>query len=191
MSALPAPREQAPPSVSQVVLPWLIKIIAVSQVWGAATGTWLVLHQLALWGPDTPIAVPITLVGLLLFYTLLGVAALFVLRNRAAAIYWLGVAQLPQLVLLQTPDFLYRVLPGAYLVVRAGGGQLGFDVGITSTATIRWGDLGLSIGMGVNVVAAATLWYLAVTYPSITFEARRFPLRPTDQLGHTNGPQPQ
>jgi len=60
---------------------------------------------------------------------------------------------------------------------------LGIDVGITSTVSIRWGDLGLSTAMGVNVVAAATLWYLAVVYPSRGSEGRRFPTRAADQLG--------
>ncbi len=191
MSAAPAPESQPHAPSSRLVLPRLIKIIAITQVWGAATGTWSLVQQLAQWGPKTPIAVPILLVGLLLFYTLLGATALFVLRNRQPAIYWLGVAQLPQLVLLQTPDFLYRVLSGAYFVVRAGGGGLGFDVGVTSIASIRWGDLGLSTGMGVNVVAAATLWYLAVTYPSLESEARQYPMRAHDQLGRLGGSRPE
>ena len=183
MSGVPAPDPQRPSPSHRLVLPPLIRIIAITQVWGAATGTWPVVRQLAQWGPDTPIATALLLSGLLLFYTFLGTSALFVLRNRDSAIFWLAAAQLPQLILLQIPDFLYRVLPGAYLVLRAGGSGLGIDVGITSTVSIRWGDLGLSTAMGVNVVAAATLWYLAVVYPSRGSEGRRFPTRAADQLG--------
>jgi hypothetical protein len=167
-----------------VGLPRLIKIIAITQVWGAATGTWFIVPQLAEWGPGTRLVVPLLLIGLLCFYTLLGVTALLVLRNRKAAIFWLAAAQLPQLILVQTPDFLYRVLAGAFVVLRAGGGGLGIDVGVTSTATIRWGDLGLSTGFGLNILAAATLWYLAVVDPWAEYERRRFPMGGEDQVGH-------
>jgi len=162
-----------------------MKIIAVTQVWGAATGTWLIVPQLAEWGPGTRLVVPLLLIALPCFYTLLGVTALLVLRNRKAAIFWLAAAQLPQLILIQTPDFLYRVLAGAFVVLRAGGGELGFDVGVTSEATIRWGDLGLSTGFGLNILAAGTLWYLAVVDPWAEYERGRFPMRAEDQLGHS------
>ncbi len=165
-------------------LPRLIKIIAITQVWGAASGTWSIVPQLAEWGPGTRLVVPLLLIALLCFYTLLGVTALLVLRNRKGAIFWLATAQLPQLILVQTPDFLYRVLAGAFVVLRAGGGELGIDVGVTSTATIRWDDLGLSTVFGLNILAAATLWYLAVVDPWAENERRRFPLRAEDQVGH-------
>ena len=167
-----------------MALPPLIKIIAITQVWGAATGTWFIVPQLAEWGPGTRLVVALLLIALLCFYTLLGITALWVLRNRKAAIFWLAAAQLPQLILVQTPDFLYKVLAGAFVVLHAGGGGLGVEFGVTSSAAIRWGDLGLSTGFGLNILAAATLWYLAVVDPWVQYERSRFPLRAEDQLGH-------
>src|SRR6266404_88559 len=148
MSAVPAPGPEPASPSSRPVLPRLIRIVAITQVWGAATGTWPVIQQLAQWGPSTPIATPLVLLGLLFFFTFLGTTALLVLRHRESAIFWLAAAQLPQLILIQIPDFLYRVVAGAYLVCRVGGGGLGIEVGVTSTTSIRWGELGLSTAMG-------------------------------------------
>ncbi len=183
MSHGPTPEAQPPLHNPRLVLPTLIKIIAISQVWGAATGTWPVIQGLAEWGPSTPVATPLVLLGLLLFYTFLGATALFVLRGRESALFYLAAAQLPQLVQLETPDVVYRVLAGAFVLLHAGSGGLGIEFGLISTASIRWGDLPASTRMGVNVLAAATLWYLAVVYPSKASEGRRFPLRAAERLG--------
>ena len=177
-------------TLPRLTIPRLIKIIAITQVWGAATGTWDVVRQLAQWGPGTRFAVPLVLGGLLCFYTLLGFSALSVLRNRQAAVFWLAATQLPQFIVVQTPAFLYRVLAGVYVVLHAGGGEWGVEVGITSSAAIRWGDLGSSTVIGINVLAVATLWYLAVVYPSLAAEERRFALRAPDQVGESGADKP-
>src|SRR5207248_9996079 len=87
-----APVPQRPSPSHRLVLPPLIRIIAITKLWGAATGTWPDVRQRAQWGPDTPIATALLLSGLLLFYTLLGTSALFVLRHRESALFSLARA---------------------------------------------------------------------------------------------------
>ncbi len=172
-----------PPAPDAHGLPRTLKAIAAAQVWGAATGTWYVV-QLLLSSPSQSSLIYIILLLVLVFYTGSGISALYLLRGRRWAFEALAAAQIPQLIRLQSPSFVYTLISGVYGLVYAGPGGAGVNFGILSTFSIRWGDLNLPTTFGFNVVAAVTLWYLAVIYPARAAAARRFPLRPTDEPEH-------
>jgi hypothetical protein len=149
-------------------------------MWGAAVGTWSVAQALAS-SSDGTAAVGAMLTLVLIYYTLAGVSALFVLRGRQRAVPYLAAAQLPQIIVLQTAHFQYHLLSGLYLLV-TGGSWVGVQAGVMSTFVIQSRVAGSWI-VGVNVVATAVLWYLLSPAARRAVEARQFPLRALDQLG--------
>ena len=181
MSELPsAPAPKTASALSMVGMPRLVKLAAASQVWGSAVGTWAVVRELTSSDGGTVWGVLLALA--LVYYTLAGVSALFVLRGRRRAMPYLALAQLPQLIVLQTAHFKYQLLSGLYVIAKIGA-FTGAEFGIMSSFAFRWGTTAGDWELGVNVVAAAVLWYLLSPAAQRAAEASRFPLRALDQLG--------
>ena len=181
MSELPsAPAPKTASALSTVGMPRLVKLAAASQVWGSAVGTWAVVQ--ALTSSDSGVVWGALLALVLVYYTLAGVSALFVLRGRRGAVPYLALAQLPQLIILQTAHFQYQLLSGLYVIAKIGA-FTGVEFGIMSSIALRWRTTAAGWVLGINVLAAALLWYLRSPAAQRAAEARRFPLRALDQLG--------
>jgi len=185
------PGSEARPSLlgSDRPLPTGFKIVAVSQVWGAAMGTWAVLQFfMSKVGKNASLPTTVLLLLFLAFYTISGAGALLMLRGRDAGIRWVRLAQIPQFVHLQAPDFIYTLLSGVYVLVYATTGGAGVNFGVISTFTLRSEKVGVAAGIGINVVALAIFLYLSKKDPFRTAERRRYPARAEDQLGAKSTP---
>jgi len=95
-----------PSSPSIPGIPRTVKLVAASQVWGGSSGAW-VTAQALISSPNGGALRGVLLAGALLYYSLLGGSAVFVLRGRRRALRFLAWAQLPQLIVLQTAHFKY------------------------------------------------------------------------------------
>jgi len=155
-------------------LPLGLKVVAWGQVWGAATGTWAVVQAVTSAGEGrftwTFAAVVVALTA---FYTTSGVAALFVLRQRAWAIDLLAAMQLPLLVQVRTGSFAVSILSGVFWVLEFRTNGFGTYAGALSRFTLSWGALEPPYGIMLNLVAAGTLWYLVVVHPRQAERARK------------------
>jgi hypothetical protein len=144
------------------------KLIAYSLIWGTATGTWALVQSL--FGEDILPRSAVTLAFLVFFlgyYTVCGVAGVLLVRGSRRAKVPVILALVPQLVQLQGPGILYQLVCGVYatiFVVRPGTTfEFGLDFGFTSTFSMQLGDVAPPLGIAVNVVAAAMLWYVCTT----------------------------
>jgi hypothetical protein len=144
------------------------RLIAYSLIWGAATGTWALVQSL--FGEDILQQSVVTLAFIVFFlgyYTVCGVAGVLLVRGSRRATVPVVLALIPQLLQLQGPGILYQLACGVYatiFVVRPGTTvEFGLDFGFTSSLSIQLGDVGPPLGIAVNVVAAAMLWYVCTT----------------------------
>jgi hypothetical protein len=158
------PSDQSPPrpgSNPPHHFPRGFRVVAIFQLWGAATGTWAVLRTLPsdLHAPRS-VSVLAVQALILAFFTLSGAGALFLLRGRQAGIRMVALAQVPQLFYLQMPQFQYMLLSGIYVVVYSQGSFLGISNGVASTYVVQWAQQGLEWGFGLNLVAVGILVYL-------------------------------
>ena len=144
------------------------KLIAYSLIWGAATGTWALVQSLL--SGDILQRSVVTLAPLIIilgYYTVCGVAGVLLVRGSRRARVPVVLALIPQLLQLQGPGILYQLACGVYatiFVVRPGTVvEFGLDFGFTSTFSMQLGDVAPPLGIAVNIVAAAMLWYVCTT----------------------------
>jgi hypothetical protein len=144
------------------------KLIAYSLIWGTATGTWALVQSLFNDSVLQRSAVTLALIVVFLsYYTVCGVAGVLLVRGSRRSRVPVVLALTPQLLQLQGPGILYQLACGVYatiFVVRPGTTvEFGLDFGFTSTLSIQLGDVGFPLGIAVNIVAAAMLWYVCTT----------------------------
>jgi hypothetical protein len=172
-------------------LPTTFKVMAWSQVWGAAVGTWFAVRLILVALREH--AGVLQVLGLLLFiafYTISGAGALLMIRGRSTGIRLVRLAQIPQFMSFQGQGVLYSLVSGIYVFAYHTSAGTGLNVGILSTFALRWGDVGLPKGGALNLLAVVIFFYLGKKDPFASIERQHYPARPEDQLGaKTDGVQ--
>jgi ribosomal protein S18 acetylase RimI-like enzyme len=171
-----------------VPLPVELKVIAWSQVWGAAVGTGLAFQALfrAMKLPNTQIAV-LFLLAILVAYCFSGMGALLLIRGKPAGLRMVRIGLIPQLVYAQSSTSAYMFLSGLYVIGYSQGGVVGINAGIYSRFTLELNTGPFAPGFGVNVLALGVLIYLMRTNPLLDAERLRFPARSENDPGRESG----